>query len=109
MELVSRPEGDVWIVKIKGSLNSNTSVEADARIIEAITNGTTKMIIDLTETEFVSSSGLRVFLSTAKQLSKTGGLVLVNPNKVVKEILDISGFSTIINVQNSIEDGLSQF
>lgn len=72
--------------------------------------GEKKIIINLEKTDYLSSSGLRVFLGTAKKLTATGGAVkLCCPNDVVKEILEISGFTTILDVKVSEEEALKEF
>jgi anti-sigma B factor antagonist len=70
--------------------------------------GIQKMLIDLSETDYVSSAGLRIFLATAKKITANGGQVkLSNPNAVVREILDISGFSTILDVKDTKSEAIS--
>ena len=72
---------------------------AESAINKLLETDCHKLIINLAETEWLSSSGLRVLLVTAKKESAMGGkLILCQPNEVVREILDISGFSTILNV-----------
>jgi anti-sigma B factor antagonist len=51
---------------------------------------------------------LRIFLATAKKITASGGaLKLCGANDVVQEILDISGFSTILDVKKTEEEALS--
>ncbi len=55
--------------------------------------------MDLTETDYVSSMGLRVFLSNLKVLKSTGGrMVLAGLNEEVQEILDMAGFSPLFEI-----------
>jgi anti-sigma B factor antagonist len=66
------------------------------------------MVINLEETRYVSSAGLRIFLATAKKMTASNGAVkLCCPNEVVQEILDISGFSTILDVKKTEEEALN--
>jgi anti-anti-sigma factor len=55
--------------------------------------------VDFTKLDYISSAGLRVMLGTAKQLmAKGGGLKTFGLNQTVREVFDISGFSTILAV-----------
>ena len=55
--------------------------------------------------EYVSSAGLRVFLLMAKRLRAAGGkLALAEPAPGVREVLDISGFSTIFTICGDLND-----
>ena len=98
-------ENGVSVVNLEGNLDTNTSPAVEVKISNLLEEGTQKMIIDLNDTAYVSSAGLRIFLATAKKITaKKGAVKLVNPNTVVKEILDISGFSTILDVLGSKEE-----
>jgi len=98
----------VVIVNLVGNLDTNTAPDAEAKINESLAAGTSKMVINLAETKYVSSAGLRVFLATAKKMTAAGGAVkLCAANEVVKEILDISGFSTILDVKGTEDQALA--
>ena len=98
---------DVIVIRLAGSLDTNTAPDAETEINKWLEKSTMKMIINLEETKYVSSAGLRVFLATAKKITAAGGAVkFCNPNEVVKEILDISGFSTILDVKATEKEAM---
>ena len=99
---------DVVIVKLLGNLDTNTAPDAEAEINKWLEEGTLKMVISLEQTNYVSSAGLRIFLATAKKITASGGVLkLCSANDVVQEILDISGFSTILDVKKNEEEALA--
>ncbi len=98
------------IVEINGIMDSGSSPEAEKYIREILDQGYKKVILNLEGLEYLSSSGLRVFLVAAKKLwSVDGKLKLCSPNRVVKDILDTSGFSMILEVRDSVEQAVSEF
>jgi anti-sigma B factor antagonist len=108
LEVNTNKVNDVVIVKLVGSLDTNTAPDAETEINKWLKNGALKMIINLEKTNYVSSAGLRIFLATAKKITANGGVVkLCNTNDVVQEILDISGFSTILDVKKTEEEALA--
>ncbi len=110
MKIESRKSGEVEIVKITGIVDTSTAPEAEKIIQEILDNHCKKMVINLGKTEYMSSSGLRVLLSTAKKLwAIEGALRICEPNKVVKDILDTSGFSVIMDVRDSEALALKDF
>lgn len=110
LEIKIKEIDDVVVVDCNGTLDTNTSPEAEAQINESLEKGTKKMIIDLENTKYVSSAGLRVFLATAKRImANSGGMILSRPNEIVKDILQVSGFNTIIEVKPSLEEALKAF
>lgn len=110
MELKSREISEITIIEIHGILDTATSGEAEKQISEILSRGCQKMIIDLEDTDYMSSSGLRVLLSTAKKLwARDGKLKITSPNKIVKDILDTSGFSVIMEVRTTTQEALQEF
>ena len=58
--------------------------------------------LNMKELAFIASSGLRVLLQMARACQEKGKkLVLCHPNDVVTEILSISGFDRIIEINNA--------
>lgn len=108
MEIKTNEVDGVQIVDLIGKLDTVTSPEAEAKINELLTAGAQKMVLNLEGIDYLSSSGLRVFLGAAKKMMATGGkVVLCNPNSLVKEILHHSGFDTIIGVESSLEEAIN--
>lgn len=86
-------------IAIEGELDTGTAPELDQAIQACLTKGTTNLLLDLTETEYVSSMGLRVLLSHLKTLKASGGrMVLSGLNDEVQEILDMAGFSPLFEI-----------
>ena len=110
LQITLKELNDVVIIGLIGTLDTNTSPEAEVEINKSLENGVKKMAIDLENTRYVSSAGLRVFLATAKKMMATSGkLILCHPNEIVKDILHVSGFNTIIDVQSTIEEAIQEF
>ena len=108
LEIKIKELDDVVVVGLVGNLDTNTAPDAEAKINEWLAKDAKKIVINLVETRYVSSAGLRIFLATAKKMMASGGAVkLCCPNEVVQEILDISGFSTILDVKSTEEEALS--
>ncbi len=101
MNITTRTRGAVTVVAIAGSLDSNTSPAAQ-QAMDTVAAGIPKgggLVVDFTALDYVSSAGLRVLLGTAKRLKAAGGeLRLFGLNPAVREVFDISGFSTILKL-----------
>ena len=68
------------------------------------------MVLDCSQLDYVSSAGLRVFLITAKRLSKVDGkLALSALTEQVREVFDIAGFSSIFRIYPSRREALAAF
>ena len=99
MEITTRTQQDVTLVAFAGSLDSNTSPEAQQALDRILAGGGGKLVVDFTALDYISSAGLRVLLGAAKRLRGAGGaLRLFGLNETVREVFQISGFSTILTV-----------
>jgi anti-anti-sigma factor len=112
MDISTRMQNDVTLVAFAGSLDSNTSPKAQQAVDGILAAGARKMVVDCTALDYISSAGLRVLLGTAKRLrgAETGSsLRLFGLNETVREVFDISGFSTILAVFATEADALKGF
>jgi len=93
-------EGDVTIIEISGRLDTNTSPEFE-RAIEPITSGSVSHVaVECSALNYISSSGLRLFLMLQKNISqKKGTLILRGLSSDIKEIFNITGFSAIFTIE----------
>jgi anti-sigma B factor antagonist len=66
--------------------------------------------VNFEKLQYISSAGLRILLAAAKQLKAADGeLRICDLNEVVKEVFDISGFSTIFKIFENETEALDSF
>ena len=99
MEFAQDQVGDVAIVKLAGRLDSSTAQASEENFIRVLGNGTSRLAVDLSRLEYISSAGLRVLLVVAKkvQLAK-GKMVLFGLVPNVREVFSVSGFDKIFAI-----------
>jgi anti-sigma B factor antagonist len=91
------------VISLSGRIDSTAAVEFEEKLIEIIDKGKNTMIIDFLRIQFISSAGLRVLLLAAKKVKPYGGkIVLCDMSKDVREVFDISGFSSIFDIQDNV-------
>ena len=62
-------------------------------------DGIKELVIDFSETEYISSAGLRVLLSTQKAMNKQGKMTVTGVNDVIMEIFEVTGFTDILTIE----------
>lgn len=106
MQISTRTSSDIHIVAISGSLDSTTSPEAQ-KSLDMVLAGAKKVALDFSQLDYISSAGLRILLGAAKQLRGKGGtLGMFGLNQSVREVFEISGFSSILSVYQSEAEAL---
>jgi len=102
-------EKDHFILAVTGRMDAVTAPEFENRVLDWINAGETHLIVDLGGLEYISSAGLRSILTIAKNVKgKQGQIVLCGLRDTVKEVFEISGFSTIIPVSESVESAIKE-
>jgi anti-sigma B factor antagonist len=101
-------KGSALVVNVSGRVDSATSPELEQRMNELIQAGERTMVLNLSQLTYISSAGLRVFLSGAKKLRASGGkLLLCSLTGMVKEVFMMSGFYDIMAIYESEDKALS--
>lgn len=87
------------MIKITGRIDTISAVEFE-KVAQNVLNAENQTIImDCAELEYITSSGLRVFLVLQKNmLLKKGRIIFCGFQPSIKEIFDISGFSGIFQI-----------
>jgi anti-sigma B factor antagonist len=88
-------DGDVTLV-LSGRLDSVTQAELMQALEDVFKTKVTNLTLELSELEYLSSAGLRVFLFARKTVSGMGGkMKLTGANASINEILQITGYADI--------------
>ena len=96
MDIVKTKEGEKLVVVLNGRLDTVTAPQLEA---ELDLSGVKELVFDIAGLDYVSSAGLRLFLSSQKTMSKVGTMVIRGAKPIVKEVFDITGFTDIFTME----------
>ena len=97
MQITKTLNTDALTIAISGRIDTLTAPQLDAEI-QGKLDGVKSLTIDLKDVEYVSSAGLRIFLTAQKIMNKQGKMVVKNASSAIKEIFDVTGFSDILTI-----------
>ena len=110
MEISGKTVRDVEIVFINGRLDAYNSNLVEEKLDKLIDSGKTNIVADLSGVEYISSSGLRVMLSSLKKLNAMGGnLKLSSLQPYVMEVFKIAGFTKLFQSYNDEQEATNSF
>ena len=110
MKIETRTVYDVLVIDLSGRLDSNSSGDAGDRIMSIVQGQHKRVLLDLEKVDFVSSAGLRVFIRGAKFLQvNRGELKICNARNEVRNVLETSGFNSLIKTYDTEKDAISAF
>ncbi|WP_323018755.1 STAS domain-containing protein [Castellaniella sp.] len=108
MPFTTSKSGSVLIVQPEGQVNSSNAAAFEADLLVELDKGEQRIVLDLARLDYISSAGLRVILLLAKKLKQAGGalaLCAIQPN--VREVLEISGFLSILKVYDQKSEAVA--
>ncbi|CDE85386.1 stage II sporulation protein [Coraliomargarita sp. CAG:312] len=110
MEIIQEKVNDVAIVEIKGRLDVTTASDLEQVFTKLLSENQNKVLVECRELEYISSAGLRVLLNAAKQYNKVSGqIMLAGLSQNVKQVFEISGFTSIFPIYATRDEALKAF
>jgi anti-anti-sigma factor len=110
MEICTREVSGMLFVDMAGRLDTSTSGYAYDEMARIAKSGAKKVVLNLDKLEYVSSAGLRVILMAAKLLQASNGkMKICHANGVVKNVLETSGFNSLIEIHADENDVIAAF
>lgn len=98
MEIAEAVRGGVAVLSLKGRVDASTAPAFETRLL-GIIGGTSRVVVDCSQLDYISSAGLRVLLVAAKRLHATNGhIALASLKDPIKEVFDIAGFASVLQI-----------
>lgn len=105
IDLKTEDGGETLLFKLRGSLDLATAPTVRAALSEAAEKGSQHLIVDLTQLEFLDSTGLGVLIGAHRRAAEHGGSVrLVVSDGPISRLLNITGLIAVFSVYHSLED-----
>ena len=99
--------GDQVVLLVLPTPDAENTPEFEEKYTACIAEGLTSVVVDVGGLAYVSSMGLRSFVSLGKDLqSKGGALRICRLNGLVKQLFQITGLIQIFQVYETVESAL---
>lgn len=109
-DLTMEQKGNVFILRIKGRLDAVSSPHVEQKVFEAINNGYSYLLLDMSGVTYLSSAGMRMLLSITKRLRTIPGkLAICSVSMNVVDVLKMSGFDHALQLFKTEEEALKHF
>ncbi len=87
-------------IKTEKKIDASSAPKLDKRLKELLEQGEDELVIDMGETTYISSVGLRAFVSAQKKLNKVGGsMTLTQVKPCIMEIFEVTGFAGVLTIE----------
>lgn len=99
----------VTVVEMSGRIDSETTPEIQEQILPLV-GPEGRILLDMTQVSYISSFGLRMLLTTYRQVSSNQGqLVLVGLSERIRDVMSLTGSLRFFATHQTLEAGLAAF
>ena len=105
MELqYSELANNIRLIKLDGKLDITGVGQIETPFAAYCAGDGVRVVVDLSEVDFLASIGIRLLTLTAKSVMSRGGkIALLNPTPDVRHVLEITGIAEIIPIYSHLE------
>lgn len=100
MKIEVKIDGNTICASIEGRLDTVNAVACEKEFQPLKDNADKEIVIDCTNLDYISSSGLRLFLSLRKAVEAKGGKMIVEHiNNDIRNVFTITGFFKLFDIR----------
>lgn len=97
---IERPQAQQIVISLIGRLDTAASQDVSKELEGLKTEASKTMILDCTELSYISSSGLRIFLTLRKTASAQGGRVIIRGlSNEIRSVFVMTGFLSLFEFE----------
>jgi anti-anti-sigma factor len=106
MEIEDQLQGSFWVIRLNGRLDGAHAPKLQTFIDSKLVSPEIKQVaLDMQHVQYLSSAGIRVLVSTVKQLRARGGdLIVTGLHGYCAEVLKVAGFDKLLTCFGSVEE-----
>src|SRR6516225_1016425 len=99
MDIGEARGADATIVDVKGRIDSNSAKALGDKLTNLIEAGRTRLVIDLSQVDFISSAGFRVLLVASRLTEEAkGALALCSLSPEVQKLFELAAFTELFEI-----------
>ncbi len=102
MEVNISTNGTGILCALEGRLDTLAAQQVSKDIQPLLDQAEKEITLDCGKLEYISSSGLRIFLTLRKESAKKGGkIVILNLREEIKQVFLMTGFYNLFDIQDA--------
>jgi anti-sigma B factor antagonist len=116
MELSQRRLNRVDILKVSGRLTAAEAPQLQAELNKLFDQGRFRILLDFSDLEYISSPGLRILIEARKRAREwkltdfdRGDVRIVHIPPRIKEVFDLTGFTSLFQIYDDLVEAVGSF
>lgn len=107
---ITTREQNISVLHVEGKIIGSTADSFQRAMERQLEEGNKHLVIELTNVPLIDSSALGAIILTVQGFRKSGGkLVLLNPQRAVRDILEVTHLASVLEIYETEESALSAF
>jgi anti-anti-sigma factor len=105
---VSQPVDGSWLVELSGDLDIASVADFGAQLAAVTAESPAHVVLELSQLQFIDSSGLNSLVVAAREMEGKGGsLVVAAPSTYVARVFDLVRLEESVEIAESVEKALA--
>lgn len=100
---------NICLVEVRGRVDSSNADDLGSVLMSEIEAGHIQIVLDLAGVDYMSSAGLREIVAALKQVQGTGDVRIAQPSYRVREVLEMAGLDTVLQIFPTQTEALSSY
>ena len=109
-EVAREDKSQISILRIKGFLDAHTAPKFEDAIQGLVTESRNKIVVSMTDLNYISSAGLGVFMGFIEEIrEKDGDIKLCCMSPKVFKVFDLLGFPALYEIYDNENEAIQKF
>ena len=109
MQIAEARQNGVLVMTPAGRIDSTTAGTLEARLAAALAGRAPRLVLDLSDVDYISSAGLRVLLVAARRVQASDGrLALCALGQPVRLVFQLAGFLPLFTIQDTRDAAVAE-
>jgi anti-anti-sigma factor len=103
-------EDGIVLLEVAGEINAHSAPRLNETLSDWLARGHSRVVLNASHIEHMSSAGLRVLLCAQREARKLGGEVrLFGPNARVRRVIEMAGFEKLLFIGNTRQEAVEDW
>jgi anti-sigma B factor antagonist len=108
--IVARENAEVSVLRVEGYVDTTTANELEKELQDLLRKNRYKIVMDLSDVDYISSAGWGIFISEIREIREHGGdLKLAGMVGDVFEVFELLEFQNILESFRKVDDAVKSF
>jgi anti-sigma B factor antagonist/stage II sporulation protein AA (anti-sigma F factor antagonist) len=108
VEVVTRQDRSVPVCELRGELDASNVDTVQRQLFECVGNDVPGLVLDLTQTTYLDSAGVRILFDLARRLRthRQELRLVVPPDGVVRRVLVLTALADVVPLDEKVDDAV---